>query len=325
MIRYRPLTAIAALMALAGCATQSPEPSVYQDQPQPRAPVTLRDLKIPQPLTDNIPANQTNSERPTEGESLRAVEASNTDSLVLPTLSCFSGSAVCRYWYEQDRPFRVNLAVGDLTFVCIKPGEIIADIVVPGEQEWVHNEQYSYGEKGQKRQCAAFMPRGMIKGGVQAMILTPDRPYTLDLQTYRSKKQKHIRVMWQYPEDELAKINGIVPETATATDERDRLTGMHPRERRCDYELSGGTPAWRPVPTPDGQPPVCDDGEMMVINFKPGVLGAYQSPTLQRVSDGTRLPVDYRRHNSTYVVSNIHDDLLLSIGAEEITISRKRR
>lgn len=320
MNKTSPL-AILALMTLAACASQSPESS-FVDQPQTRKPASLRDLKIPEPMTDGLPANQTNSERPTEREALKAVEASNDAAMILPTLSCFSGSAVCRYWYEEDRPFRVNLAVGDLTFVCAKPGEVITDIVVPGAQEWVNNERYSYGDKGQKRECAGLMPRGMIKGGIQAMMLTPDRPYTLDLQTYRSKKQKHFRVMWQYPEDELAKINGTVPDVASS-DGRDRTTGMHPRQRYCGYDLSGGTPAWRPVPTSDGQPPVCDDGETMVINFKPGVLGAYQSPSLQRLVGEVRKPVDYRRHNSTYIVPNLHDDLLLSIGAEEVSIHRK--
>lgn len=319
------LAAFMALLALSACATQPGEPPVSQEQPQPRAPVTMRDLKIPEPLTDNLPANQSNSQRPTERESMRAVEQANADAMILPTLSCFSGSAVCRYWYEQDKPFRVNLAVGDLTFVCAKPGELISDIVVPGAQEWVVSERYSYGDNGKKRECAGLMPRGMIKGGVQAMMLTPDRPYTLDLQTYKNKRQKHFRVMWEYPQDELAKLNGTVQEVSEPSDGRDRTTGMHARQRDCSYEVSGGTPAWRPVPTSDGQPPVCDDGEMVVINFAPGVLGAYQSPSLHRVVDGTRLPVDYRRHNSTYVVPNLHDELLLSIGAEEVSIKRKEQ
>lgn len=314
--------AVAALLALSACATQPGEPSVL-DQPQLRAPVTLRDLKIPPPQTDNLPANQTNSERPTEREAMRAVEEANADAMVLPTLSCFSGST-CQYWFENDRPFRVNLAVGDLTFVCVKPGETILDTVVPGAQEWVHNANYSHGHKGQKRQCVGLMARGMIKGGIQAAIMTPDRMYQLDLQTYRSKKQKHFRVLWQYPEDELARLNGTVPETASAADGRDRTTGMHPRQRYCGYELSGGTPAWRPVPTSDGQPPVCDDGEVTIINFRPGVLGAYQSPSLQRLVGGVRKPLDYRQHNATYIVPSIHDNLLLSIGAEEVEIRRKQ-
>lgn len=321
MKAHTPFAAMA-LLTLAACASQAPESS-FSDPPNRRAPVSLRDIKIPESRTDGLPANQTNSTRPTERESMRAVEEANAEALILPTLSCFSGSAVCRYWYEQDKPFRVNLAVGDLTFVCAKPGEVITDIVVPGNQEWVVNERYSYGDNGLKRECAGLMPRGMIKGGVQAMMLTPDRPYTLDLQTYRSKKQKHFRVMWQYPEDEVAKLNGIVPDAGATSDRRDRTTGLHPRERDCGYQLSGGTPAWRPVPTSDGQPPVCNDGEMMVVNFKPGVLGAYQSPTLQRVVNGVRMPVDYRRHNSTYIISGIHDELLLSIGAEEVGIHRR--
>jgi type IV secretory pathway VirB9-like protein len=322
LMKTRTPFAVLALVTLAACATQPPESSFVQDQPQTRKPVSVGDLRIPESQSDHLPPNMTNSQRPSERESLAAVEAANSSAMILPTLSCFSGSAVCRYWWEEDKPFRVNLAVADMTFVCAKPGEIITDIVVPGAQEWVVNERYSYGDRGKRRECAGLMPRGMIRGGVQAMMLTPDRGYTLDLQTYRNKRQKFYRVMWQYPEDELARLNGTIPDAAPS-DGRDRVTGMHPRQRNCGYDISGGTPAWRPVPTSDGQPPVCDDGEVTIINFRPGVLGAYQSPTLQRLVGDVRKPVEYRRHNATYIVPNIHDALLLSIGAEEVVIRRK--
>src|SRR3546814_3376776 len=69
---------------------------------------------------------------------------------------------------------------------------------------------------------------------------------------------------------------------------RDRTTGLAYRDRYCGYELAGDTPPWRPVPTVDGQPPVCDDGEVTVINFRPGALGAFGAPTVWQIG---RAPV----------------------------------
>ncbi len=321
------LITLSSFFVLAACASSPPQVVSSQPEltPAPRAPVQLGDLKVPPSRVDIVPPQpMTNQLRPTEKESLDAVAAANSNALVLPTLNCFTGST-CKYWYEQEKPFRVNTAVGDLTFVCAKPGEVIGEAVIPGHQEWIHNQQYSYGDKGKRRECIGLMPNGVLKDGVHGMILTPDRAYELDIRTYKSKKFKHFRVVWEYPEDYLAQLNSTQPATQTEEPGRDRKTGLHPRERFCGYDMDGGTPAWRPVPTGDQQPPICDDGEVIIINFKPGVLGPYQSPGLWRVENGIRLPVDYKRHNATYIVTGIYDKLLLTIGAEEIAITRTQK
>ncbi len=131
---------------------------------------------------------------------------------------------------------------------------------------------------------------------------------------------------WRYPEDYLATLNGQAAAFLVAAgDRRDRTTELAYRDRRCTYTLDGDTPEWRPVPTPDGQPPVCDDGEVTIINFTPGALGAYGAPILWRIgADGTRIPVQYGRMNATYRVAGIHDHLLLAIGTQEVHIRRTR-
>jgi type IV secretion system protein VirB9 len=327
------LAAVAALLALAGCATQPPEPSVsVEHQHQPRAPVSLSDVVIPESTTQSAPVPMMSDERPTEKESMNAVASSRTAGIVLPTLSCFSGGT-CRYWYQPDKPYRVNVAIGDTTLVCLKPGEVHVETIVAGKQEWVGNDTHWYEDEEGKRVCVSLFPKGIPQDkGYDGWIMTvgdengPGRKYALDIRVYGSKqrKYKHREVMWRYPEDEVNRINGIVPEVRKR-DNRDRTTGMHPRERNCAYDMTGSTAAWRPVPTHDQQPPVCDDGQMTVINFKPGILGPYQSPSLQRVVDGVRHPIDYRRYNSTYIATGLHDELLLSIGAEEVSIKRKHQ
>lgn len=331
------LLAFTATLALSACATQPGEP-VVSDQPQhqPRSPVSLTDVVIPESSVQSAPAPALSmtmsNERTTEKESLNAVASSRTESIVLPTLSCFDGGT-CEYWYQKNKPYRVNVAIGDVTLVCLRPGEVHQETVIGGKQEWVANDTHWYEDESGKRECVSLFPKGKPEDqGYDGWILTagdengPGRKYSLDIRVYGSKqrKYKHREVMWRYPEDEVNRLNGIVPEVRSLG-ERDRTTGMHPRERNCSYEMTGSTAAWRPVPTHDRQPPVCDDGQITILNFRPGVLGPYQSPSLQRVVNGVRLPVDYRRYNSTYHVAGLHDELLLSIGAEEITIKRNQQ
>lgn len=326
-------TALAAILALSACASQSPEPPVLsQPQQQPREPISLNDVVLPPSRVVQAPSGQStgNPDGMTEAQSLRVTAASRDTSVTLPTLDCYNGGT-CEYWYKPNVPYRINTAIGDTTLVCAKAGEIVNDIVIPGKQEWVGNDRHFYMEDGgEKRECVSLFPKGNPKDkGYDGWILTAGsdgskgRKYSLDIRVYKQRKYKHREVVWRYPEDEVKKINGIVPQ-AKRTDDRDRTTGMHPRERDCNYDMTGSTAAWRPVPTADGQPPICNDGQTMIVNFRPGVLGPYQSPSLQRVSDGVRYPVDYRRSNSMYLVTGLHDELLLSIGAEEISIKHNK-
>src|SRR3546814_11724891 len=105
----------------------------------------------------------------------------------------------------------------------------------------------------------------------QISIFTDQRKYDLNVETWT--RTHHVEVRWRYPEDVLAALNHRSWAPASEPT-RDRTTGLAYRDRYCGYELAGDTPPWRPVPTVDGQPPVCDDGEVRVITFRPGSSGA---------------------------------------------------
>jgi type IV secretion system protein TrbG len=306
-------------LLLAACATPPPDQPPEQVAEAPARKVwTLADLRIPETVVEPAGPREKPAPRPSDARLRGWVNEANEGALDLPRLDCFKGKS-CAYWYHPDQQYLVYMAVMNQTLVCLKPGEVIRDVVAPGAQVWIPHSVFAYGEGPARTECVAFMPR---RAGLdhQVSIFTDARKYDLRIQTWT--KTHHVEVRWRYPEDVLAALNRGGRDLAGVAD-RDRTTGLAYRDRNCRYALDGGTPPWRPAPTSDGQPPVCDDGEVTVVNFRPGVLGGSGAPTVWRVdADGTRLPVQYGRLNSTYRIAGLHDRLLLGLGAEEVHIRR---
>lgn len=311
----RPLF-LALLPLLAACATP-PHPPAAADAPKP---YTLADLRIPDTPAAMPRERRAPEKRPTRGQSRDAVSKANAAALELPALPCFVGKA-CEYWYQPDRHFLVHMGVLNQTLVCLKPGEVIRDIVAPGAQVWIPHQPYSYGSGRARTECIAFMPR---RAGLdhQISVFTDQRKYDLNVMTWA--RSHHVEVRWRYPEDVLAALNRTRAD-ADPDAGGDRSAGVPFQPRSCAYRIEGATPAWRPAATADGEGEgaVCDDGRSTLIRFRPGVLGAYGAPTVWRLeADGTRVPVQYGRMNATYRVAGLHERLLLGLGAEEVTITR---
>ncbi|MGQ9370713.1 TrbG/VirB9 family P-type conjugative transfer protein [Azospirillum sp. ST 5-10] len=305
------------LPLLAACTTAEGPGTPVAGAPPPRT-YTMADLRIPPTRMETVPREKL-TPRPSRAQTRAWVGQANEAALELPTLTCFKGKS-CEYWYQPDQQYLVYMAEGNQTLVCLKPGEVVRDIVAPGAQVWIPHHPYSFGKGPARTECIAFMPR---RAGLnhQISLFTNERKYDLNVETH--KRTHHVEVRWRYPEDWLAALNGPRPVVSSAA--RDRTTELAYRDRRCTYTLDGDTPEWRPVPTADGQPPVCDDGEVTVINFTPGALGAYGAPVLWRIAeDGTRMPVQYGTMNATYRVAGVHDHLLLALGARAVHIRRTR-
>jgi type IV secretion system protein VirB9 len=319
---------VAGTLALAACATQPPEvsstpPAVSAPAPDPRREYTMDDLVVPRTPVDAPAAPARPEARVTDAQANGAVAAANRESLVLPTLGCFSGKA-CEHWYLPDEHYAVLMAVGNQTLTCLWPGERTRDIAAPGGQVLVPHRPYTYGSGKETVQCIAWMPR---RAGLRqsVTVFTNMRKVDLQVRTYRQGGPHHVEVRWRDPEAYLAALNDHPAPGRLGPDDRDPTTDMPFRDRNCAYAVEGDSPDWRPVPTVDGQPPVCDDGEVTVVNFTPGVLGV-GAPTPWRITeDGTRMPIQFEAVNSTYRIAGVHDHLVLGIGAQEVHVRRKPR
>ncbi|MFM2045785.1 MAG: hypothetical protein RLY86_4361, partial [Pseudomonadota bacterium] len=325
-----------------GCApTQGGAPKVMAS-PHPATPAprvwTLADLRLPETPLPAAGPGERPPPPPTGAMARAAVQAANREGLDLPTPTCFTGKT-CTYWYHPDKQFRVYMAQDNQTLACLKPGERVLNVVAPGEQVWLPHAVYGYGPEGARTECVAFMPR---RAGLkhQVSIFTDRRKYDLDVQTWT--QTHHVEVRWKYPEDVLAALNGgAAPSEAVGVGVRaggaeaavQRPTAIGPglmRQsrsvlRHCAYALSGDTPPWHPVPTADGQPPVCDDGAVTVIHLPGGALGGQGMPAVWRLDDrGDALPVQAQRIGDTLQVAGVFPRLLLGLEGASVHITRRQ-
>jgi type IV secretion system protein TrbG len=300
---------------LAACATQPPVTET--EPPAPRPLYTAQALQVPHQTMPG--GTMPDGKRPSRAEIGKMLKDQNEAALVLPNLNCFVGAA-CEYWYTPDGPpYLVMMEEGNKTDVQLQPGEIVTSIRSPGKQVRIPYEKMSFGTGPNRTERISFMPR--VKGAVSYISIGTDRRvYDLRVETHKAGSgQQHIIVKWRYPDDVAAALNAGQPFDAAI----DRTTGMDSRTRWCGYQIAAPNVPFAPVPTPDGQPPVCDDGKVTVINFDVGVLDG-GGPTVYTVRDGIRYPVQYEQSNSTYhIAGGVHQQLLLSLGAYEVTIMRQ--
>lgn len=319
---------LAAAALLSACATSQPHVIKQAPAPDPAPPAMTLERQDAPPLVTAGAGRET-----LKGVS-DTVEAGNGDAVFLPQPSCFRGS-VCRYDWMDGGTYVVPMVIHDLTLVCTKPGEVIGDVVAPGKQMLLPHDRYSFGRGDRERQCIGFTPN-RTDANVNVAIMTDERAYNLEIHVNSRygvakggknpgmasvesfRKPNLVRVEWRYPEETAPK--------PVREGRYDRKTNIDLAKARCNYELSGEAGAsWLPVKMPDTQAAVCDDGEKTYINFAPGALSGMGTPTLVRIAkDGqTRMPVQYERLNSAYVVSGVFQHLLLFQAAEEVHITRE--
>ncbi len=322
-MRPSPTLPALAALALAACAAEpgapAPEPTRFVEPPPAPAPA-YRPVSLPAPARDPPPPDaERHGPSPTPAQVRALVDGAKARSLDLPTPECFKGKA-CEYWYDPEQHYLVYMAVLNQTLVRMEPGETVLDVIAPGTTVLIPHERFHFGSGAGRTELVAFMPRqaGLVQ---QLSILTDRRKYDLQVETFT--RTHHVEVRWRYVEDYVRQAAGAGARDGGPAAPADRVTGMAPRDRHCGYQLYGATPRWRPTRTPDGQPPVCDDGEVTVVNFPVG-LGAIGAPNLWRVTaEGARTPVQYGKVNSTYRVAGVHHHLVLELDGEVVELVRE--
>jgi hypothetical protein len=309
---------LAVPVALGACATQPQAPAPVAEAPAPTRTYTAADFKVPpRPMRYT---DMPDGKRPSRAEIGKLLKEQNEAALVLPSLNCFEGAA-CTYWFTPDQPpYLVLMEEGNKTDIQLQPGEIVTSIRSPGKQVRIPYEKMHFGTGPNRTERISFMPR--VRNAVSYITIGTDRrAYDLRVETHKAGSgRQHILVKWRYPEDAAAALNAGQPiDTAV-----DRTTGLDTRTRWCGYQVAAPNVPFAPVPTPDQQPPVCDDGQVTVVNFEVGALDG-GGPSVYTVRDGVRYEIQYEQVNSTYRVSGVHQHLLLALGAYEVDVVRKPR
>lgn len=312
---------LAVPVALGACATQPQAPAPAAEAPAPARPYTAADFKVP-PRPDPGPIGDAGGRRASRSEVRKMMKDQMEQATVLPTLNCFVGAA-CEYWYEKDGPrYLVLMEQGDKTDVQLQPGETVKRVEQAGNKVRIPYDRYHAGPPGPDRvERIAFTPRlSGVKTNIT--IATDRRFYELRAETTKAGTgENHHLVKWRYIEDVIAEANGA-PTAYMHDPNTDRVTGLDARTRWCGYRIAALDVPFMPEKTADDQPPVCDDGEVTVVNFPLGALDG-GGPTVHAVRDGTQFPVQYEQVDGTYRVAGVHQHLRLSLGAYEIDIQRR--
>lgn len=307
------------LAVLAGCATKpdQPAPTVLMAAP---AIETIRTELVPMPAS-SVPGEKPAGDRLSPQEATRRAAR---DGLIVPNPRDFIGAHykppyVRDYWYE------IFAAAGDgdrqppdQTDIELQPGEVLYSIAAPDNALWSIITSY-YGEGATRTYVVHVKPRRPYVT-MQATLLTDRRKYTLRLRSF--KADKHVMVSWTYPAEELAMVNATLAAERSHAADAPISACSHAR-----YRIEGAAVAWHPVESPDGLPPVCDDGRHVRIHF-PANLGAIAAPAVFQADDadgGNARLVNYRIVGASYVVDGTPRVLLLRLGADTVTITREDR
>ena len=123
-------------------------------------------------------------------------------------------------------------------------------------------------------------------------------------------------VSWQYPLDQLAVLKSANRHAYSVAPVAD---GIALDRLNFNYEISGSTPAWRPIR-------VFDDGEKVYVQF-PAEIAQSELPPLFIIGDRKQAElVNYRSRTPYYIVDRLFDAAELRLGGKDnvrVRIDRK--
>jgi type IV secretion system protein TrbG len=308
-----------ALALLAGCASDPPK-LLPTRLVAPETVETVRTEVIPIPHTVMAREKAT----PDWMTPQEATRAANRAGLVVPNPRDFLGAHykppyVANYWYEVYAAAGDGRQAPNQTDIELEPGEVLYSIAAPDSVLWEIKADY-YGDGEERTYVVHAKPRRPYVSA-QVTLLTNKRKYTLNLRSF--KYDKHVMVSWSYPEQELQAVNASLSRQAKSLERNNDSLHVLPGCQDARYRVIGSA-TFRPVLSPEGLPPVCNDGRHTRITFPPN-LGAMAAPALFQADDedgaNARL-INYRIVNSSYVVDGVPKTMILRLGADAVTIVR---
>jgi type IV secretion system protein VirB9 len=143
-------------------------------------------------------------------------------------------------------------------------------------------------------------------------INTDRRSYMLELHSYADTYM--AAVVWRYPEDELAQLQGQASELATQQKSTSAVVGIEALNFHYTIEVVEGHPAWTPLQA-------FDDGRRTFVRFPPAML-VREAPALFVLRDKETQLVNYRVKGDTYVIDRLIDSAELRVGQQDQEIVR---
>jgi type IV secretion system protein TrbG len=292
--------------ALVACATHkpaapAPENSVeavrIPDLPKPVEIVEVPHLlSLPGQLKSMPPST---SESPESVDPLKRVAEANEAARIQPSGGNFVNAT--QVWpYTPDALYQVYAAPEKVTDIALQAGEDLISVSAGDTVRWIIGDTTSGSGTTERVHILVKPTRGELKTNL--VITSNRRTYHLELtatpQTWMSS------VSWAYPLDQLM----VLKNAAKRADEVAPVAqGIELEHLNFRYEITGDTPAWRPLRA-------FDDGEKVYLEFPANIAQGDMPPLFIVGPHKTSELVNYRVRSHYYIVDRLFAAAELRLG-----------
>lgn len=307
-----------AALVLVGCAGKPVRPTVAEAVEarrvgDPPKPVQL--IEIPQLLplpgqmkpfpVDPFPAVDT-------PDPIKRVTRANELARVEPTKANFINAT--QVWpFNPDALYQVYASPEKITDIVLEAGEELISVSAGDTARWVIGDTTS--GSGAQAQVHILVKPTRPDLRTNLVINTNRRTYHLEISATTLTWMSSIS--WQYPLDQLAVLKGANRRAESVAAVAD---GIALDRLNFNYEISGATPAWRPVRA-------FDDGEKVYLQFPAGIAQTDMPPLFIVGARQQAELVNYRVKTPYYIVDRLFDAAELRLGDKKtelrVRIERK--
>lgn len=315
----RPKTNIIIMSALAlnACAGKTPPPAITYDaadfrpaaiEAEPPRPVEIVEQPVPLPLPGQLQPPPS-VKRETREPAAR-IEAANRAATREPSSAGYI-NAVQVYPWTDGALYRLYTAPERVSDIALQSGEKLVAVSAGDTVRWIIGDTTS-GAGDNARVHVLVKP--FASGLATNMVITTDRrAYHLALES--TDRTAMAAISWTYPQDRLVALQR---QNIRAEQARPVADGVSLTNLRFRYEISGDSPAWRPVRA-------WDDGAKVYIEF-PARLDQGEAPPLFVVGPlGDSQLVNYRVSGNHYIVDRLFAAAELRLGETPQQIVRISR
>lgn len=298
------------IMALAttACATHKPAAPAPDENveatriPDPPKPVEIVEvphlLSLPGQLKD-IPPSLPESTEP--ADPMKRVAEANEAARIQPSGGNFVNAN--QIWpYTPDALYQIYAAPEKITDIALQAGEDLVSVSAGDTIRWIIGDTTS-GSAGTERVHILVKPtRAELKTNL--VITSNRRTYHLELtattQTWMSS------VSWAYPLDQLM----VLKNSGKRADEVAPVAqGIQLEHLNFRYEITGGTPPWRPLRA-------FDDGEKVYLEFPANIAQGDMPPLFIVGPHKTSELVNYRVRSHYYIIDRLFAAAELRLGTK---------
>lgn len=288
------------VLALAACANRHFDFKPAAIEPEPAKPVQI--IEIPQalPLPGQLQPLPI-AEKPDLSPPTIRVDEANKAATKEPTKFGYI-NAIQVYPFTEGALYQLYGAPERVTDITLQSGEKLTSVSAGDTVRWIVGDTISGSGDGQQ---VHVLVKPFASGLKTNLVITTDRR-SYHLQMESTAKTSMAALSWTYPQDQLTVMRrqNSDAESAQPIASNLSLDNLH-----FHYEVSGDSPAWRPLRA-------FDDGQKVYIEL-PHAISQGEAPPLFLVgADGGNELVNYRTRGNYYIVDRLFAAAELRLGSD---------